>query len=187
MSKILVFDTETTGLPIMKGFNKYPDSSKTEFYDSSRIIELGYIIYENRIEVCRKNYLIKVPVPITNSHIHGITDKMVNESGHNMADVLDEFIFDIANCTLVAHNILFDAHVLMAECYRYNKMRLLRKLKQKDSVCTMNLAMIKLKLNHYPKLLVLYKKLNNCTIIQTHRAIDDVELCANCYFKLLDL
>ena len=47
--------------------------------------------------------------------------------------------------------------------------------------------MDKLKLEYYPKLVILYKKLNNCNIVQTHRAIDDVELCANCYFKLLDL
>ena len=46
MTKVLVFDTETTGLPIFNN-RDYHDPSLLEFYDSSRVIELGYIIYEN--------------------------------------------------------------------------------------------------------------------------------------------
>src|SRR5690348_2096127 len=56
----LFFDTETNGLPITKGFDKYYSARETKYYDNSRLLEIGYIIYNNKNkkikEVC---HLIK--------------------------------------------------------------------------------------------------------------------------------
>ena len=50
---IIVLDTETSGLPIQKKFNDYYDPIFTKYYDSSRIIEIGYIIYTHKQEEMR--------------------------------------------------------------------------------------------------------------------------------------
>lgn len=187
MTKVLVFDTETTGLPIFIN-RDYHDPSLLEFYDSSRVIELGYIIYENKVEICRKSSLIKtMNVNIENSHIHGITNKMVNKSGKNIITVLREFEKDIDGCVLIAHNVQFDTNVILSECHRYDITSLINKLSTIRKECTMAIAKDKFNMKRNVKLIDLYKYFNNNKIKQLHRAIDDVELCANCYFNLLKI
>ena len=44
ISSIIFLDTETTGIPIMEGYNKYYDPKELKYYKNSRIIELGYVI-----------------------------------------------------------------------------------------------------------------------------------------------
>lgn len=45
--KVILFDTETSGLPDNSlGFNKYHDYKKTEKYDSSRVVQLAMLVYE---------------------------------------------------------------------------------------------------------------------------------------------
>jgi len=187
MSNVLIFDTETTGLPIIKSFNVYNDPEELEYYNNSRVIEIAYIIYSpNNIEIKRKHFLIKPDgFEINNSNIHGITFDNANVNGLMMIDVLDEFEQDLDNVTLVAHNIAFDINVLISECYRYNKTLLINKLKLCDTRCTMKMAMKQLDVNFCIKLVLLHQYLYKQNIIQTHRALDDVKLCADCYFKMI--
>jgi DNA polymerase III epsilon subunit-like protein len=189
MANTLVFDLETTGLPITKSFNKYHQYNKLAYYNDSRIIEIGYIVFDSyNIEIKRKEFLIKLPnISITNSHIHGIIDDMCN-NGSNINDVLDEFENDLTvDMILVAHNILFDINVLLSECYRYNKHRLINKIKHLNYACTMDLAMKKLNFIHHPKLIILYQYLSGKKVIQDHRALSDVLLCSYCFFKIINL
>jgi DNA polymerase III epsilon subunit-like protein len=45
MKTIIVFDTETTGLPDKVGFDKNYPSWDIKKYNNSRIIQLGYSVY----------------------------------------------------------------------------------------------------------------------------------------------
>ena len=83
--KVLVFDTETTGLPL---FRVSPNESN--FKDWPYIVQLSYIIYdttENKI-VTTYNAIIKLPEDVTiseeTSNIHGITNGISQKSGFDI-------------------------------------------------------------------------------------------------------
>ena len=92
MNKLFI-DIETTGLPIRKGFNNYYEPSEIKYYDTSRMIEIGYIIYDNEKNRLKKiSHLIKHhdDIKINNSKIHGITQNHINKKGILIIDVLNE-------------------------------------------------------------------------------------------------
>jgi DNA polymerase III epsilon subunit-like protein len=187
-TNIMVLDTETTGLPILRSYNNYHCPSFTQYYNNSRIIEIGYIIYsETGEEILKRNFLIKPKnFEIKNSDIHGITNEMVNTDGININDMFMFFEDDLKTVkTMVCHNIKFDYNVLLSECYRYKKYILIDKIKNLDKECTMLMGKVFLKQKKNPKLQILYSHFNkDIEIIQTHRALDDSIMCANCYFNI---
>ena len=81
----------------------------------------------------------------------------------------------------------FDTNVILSECHRYDITSLINKLSTTRKECTMAIAKDKFNMKRNVKLIDLYKYFNNNKIKQLHRAIDDVELCANCYFNLLKI
>ena len=123
---ILVFDTETTGLPEEIRFT---DSSSLERWP--RIIQLSYILYNPvKMEI----------VPVTSSQqygddiikleglnkgdvipaesIHGITAEK-SLTGISIKDAIDNFINAFNRATsLVAHNIQYDVNVVCSELKR---------------------------------------------------------------------
>ena len=209
---ILIFDTETTGLPKFKKnmykkesnpFNDYHSPSQYKYYDGSRLIELGYLIYNsNRELILSKSILIKPDrFLIQNSNIHGIEHDFASQNGKVISEVLKEFAQDITSCnTLVAHNLPFDFHILLSECYRFvvntpngllssppEIQIIINKFKVMEKFCTMTDGMRIMNLTRRPKLSVLYQDLTKNTWEQKHRAEDDAKACAECYWKLLDI
>tara|TARA_B110000208_G_C11659028_1_gene390907 strand:- start:437 stop:1006 length:570 start_codon:yes stop_codon:yes gene_type:complete len=184
---ILIIDTETTGLPNRPSFNKYYNPMRYNHYDSSRLIEIGYIIYNEQGEKIKENsFLIKTNnFKIENSHIHGITQIDTDTNGIDIDDGLNKLNEDLQNIkVIVAHNLLFDINIILAECYRNENSDLIKTIKSKLGECSMKLAKKKFKLTKYPKLINLYEMLFNEKPIQEHRALSDCELCGKCYFKL---
>ena len=184
--KQFFFDLETTGFPIRKEYDKYYHPSKLEYYQDSRIIEIGYAIYEDKTLLFTKNFLIKPDnFEINNSHIHGITTTIANKDGLLIKDILDIIYNDLNNIEcILAYNISFDFNVLLSECYRYKHTDLIKTLLDIKCECIMKKAKIKLKQTKSLKLKDLYEKLFNESANQNHRALDDVHLCAKCYFHL---
>jgi len=177
---IMILDTETTGLPKERPFN--PNNPKA--YDGARMIELGYIIYdENNTEIKRFNKLIyHKRLSIKNSFIHGITQKMCYKKGESSEKVLDEFYEDLKNVDLlICHNISFDKNIILNEISRCNMSDLYNELFNKKTLCT--LEKTKELYGKRTKLSTWYKNLFNDDIIQNHRALDDVIMTSKCYFK----
>jgi DNA polymerase III epsilon subunit-like protein len=125
-SLILVFDTETTGLPEERRFT---DSSSLERWP--RIIQLSYILYNPvKMEIVPvtssqqygddiiKLEGLKEGDPIPAESIHGITAEK-SMAGISIKDAIDKFI-DAFNRTssLVAHNIQYDVNVVCSEIKR---------------------------------------------------------------------
>lgn len=185
--KVIVFDTETTGFPL--GRNVPPFMSGN--YSSARMIEIGYILMENNEIVKKVDHLIKHDefIELTNSYIHGITMDMLNVQGKKMTDVLSEFENDVKDVDrIISHNFKFDFSILMSEIYRhYPKFnKLLGYMYSKPSYCTMLHGMVYLQQRKWPKLRDLYLHLYPMTTYeQTHRALDDAEICAKCYLKMI--
>jgi len=120
--KVMVFDTETTGLP--KYMKHTPNQSNLDNWP--HIVQLSYIIYDTDTNQVLNitDHIIRVPdgVQITeeNSAIHGITQE-ISRQGIPLNVALDEFMVDFDNVDLiVAHNIEFDKKMLMVELYRAN-------------------------------------------------------------------
>ncbi len=183
----LFIDIETNGLPQCKSFGNYYDPSNLEYYDTSRIIEIAYIITDDKgnivKEVC---HLIKPQnFKINNSHIHGITFEKAKNEGVNLEDVINELKGNLFNINkIISHNINFDINVLLSECYRLNSEEVINKVNSITKDCTMKYGQEYMNVKKYPKLIELYKFLFNEEIIQDHRALADTILCKDCFFKM---
>ena len=87
---ILVFDTETTGLP-----KKY-NAPLTEFENWPRLVQLAYQSYNNTGELIEiKNYIVKPEgfiIPYSAEKVHGISTEKAIKEGVDLETVLNEFI-----------------------------------------------------------------------------------------------
>jgi DNA polymerase-3 subunit alpha len=184
---IMILDIETSGLPIVKRFNVYHNPKELQYYENSRLIELGYSIYSiDKVKISDTCNLVKPDTfTITNHHIHGITHQMASTKGlpiNVVLNILDKEIDYVG--AIVGHNIMFDVTIILSECYRYGFTNLLNKILQKELICTMKMGKQYLKIPRGPSLAVLHRTLFKKYITQTHRALDDVNLCAECYFYM---
>ena len=56
----LIFDIETTGLVKCEKFNLYPHFSDNEKYDTSRIVQIAWVVLDiNFKTIDKKSYIIK--------------------------------------------------------------------------------------------------------------------------------
>lgn len=185
----LIFDTETTGLPLRYG-HKFAPPTDTYSYDNARLIEIAYIIVNDEKNIIKKvNHLVKYDdiINITNYNIHGIDNMMVEKSGKTIDYVFNEFATDLKDVnTLVAHNINFDINILLSECYReHDKYKdLINEIKYKNKYCTMLEGKKHMKKSKWPKLKELHEFIFNTEWVQSHRALDDTETCMKCYFSM---
>ena len=116
--KILIFDTETTGL-------SPKDTSLYQTNSWPYVVQFSFIMFNtvsNKIEM-NQDYIIKIPKEISiskeNTKIHGITKQKCNKQGLYMKDILEIFKIALDKCDfLVAHNISFDKKMLMVEAIR---------------------------------------------------------------------
>lgn len=195
----LIYDLETTGLPLTESFNKfYPfiDNSK---YDSSRIVQIAWKIVGKSPQFKAmqfRNYVIKRDgFNIRNSEFHGITNERSDSEGVNFAEVMKIFRKDLMECTtIVAHNLSFDYNVLLNHLHRYELNDMITELQDKDQFCTMinsvDVLKIPMRSNRYikyksPSLAELHMHYFNKSVDNAHDAYYDVEACANCMCKLL--
>jgi|APFre7841882793_1041355.scaffolds.fasta_scaffold00766_5 DNA polymerase III epsilon subunit-like protein len=201
--KIIVFDTETSGLP---GMGK-----------QTTIVQFSYVIYDSeRNEVIKEvDQIIRQPfgfiIPEDSIRIHGITNEMCENNGVDLMNILNEFILDTRDCyRIVGHNVKFDVRMMVSS---------LRDL-QKDIIHATNCKNIERKINYienhmipklyctmlhgtdrcklpknskyglsmtsykFPKLSELHIKLfGNCPD-GLHNALVDVKACLNCYIEM---
>ena len=120
--KVIVFDTETTGL--IPGYN-------TSLYDTKKypyIVQLSWLLFDvdNDKLVNVGDYIIKLPPGETISDevakIHGITNEIMKTKGVPVMHALQSFVNDLKQARVcVAHNIKFDKRMIRVEFAR-NKM-----------------------------------------------------------------
>ena len=206
MKTIIVFDTETTGLPDRAGFDKNYPAWDTRRYNNSRIIQLGYAVYtlsgfmlsENMFYIKPAGWLISKE----SEKIHGITQEVCEKKGIPIRDALRLFEKDLEGCVLVVgHNAVFDKHIVASESWRCCFDSFAVKVENMPCVCTMRAAkpICKLPLSaaqqkyaqpseyKFPRLSELHKYLFGSEPVIQHDALEDVKATARCYFELKKL
>ncbi len=196
--KVLIFDTETTGLPI----GRNPSIFDTDKWP--HIIQLSYIVYDtNELElVTCKDYVIKLDDSVEISResidIHGITRMMSKRKGVDLSIALNNFNQALKSCDwVVGHNISFDKRMIMVES---NRLKIPQYFTNYDGTgkkeyCTMKNTIDLCQIaaisrtgevyHKYPKLQELHEYLFNTKAKGTHDSMGDVLICMRCYGKLV--
>ena len=115
MTKVILFDTETTGLPKIRqnalmAKDVWPD-----------LVSLSYYVYESNILVKKVDTIIKPEgwyIPEESVVFHKITQEIANEKGAYLQTVLEDFAEDIKGAKIiVAHNLYFDKNFIFNAMY----------------------------------------------------------------------
>jgi DNA polymerase-3 subunit alpha len=112
--RVIVFDTETTGLP------KLNNVSAKKMQDNwPHIVSISWMVLENDVPIHARSYIVKPhgwTITAESVMIHGITHEQAVKEGRELQFVIDEFICE-AYDLLLAHNLYFDENVLVNAIY----------------------------------------------------------------------
>ena len=205
--RILVFDTETTGLPKSKIIN--PEALQLW----PHIVQFSYIIYDTVLNdiVESSDSIIKMPenviIPEESIKFHGITDEISLLKGVEIDAILNEFFYHLRNVDeLIGHNVSFDINMVKVELlrliysdnfqnekkeYKYN-LHFLNNFKNisctlQDSIELCNIkALTKYGKEYlkYPKLVELHYKLFEMTPNNLHNSFNDILVTLRCFMKM---
>ena len=195
--KILVLDTETTGLPLEK---------KPSIFDYTKwphIIQLSYILYDtnNNTIMCLHDHIISIdkdaPLSDESITIHGITRKISENNGINIKDALVIFNICLNKADIIiGHNLVFDKNILIVESLR-NKVPqyFIVENKEKAEYCTMRKGKGRCKIivkppqgdpyYKFPSLLQLHQHLFEVKPKGLHNSLVDVLICLRCYYFMV--
>lgn len=203
---VIIFDTETNGLPKTKiinpeTLNKWP-----------HIVQFSYILFDTDSSQIIKVFdeIVKIPEEQTIDdkcvELHGITKEISIEQGKSIVNVLNEFFQDVSSSDqLIGHNISFDINMLKIELLRlinstntesYSHKQQLYSISYKKKIyCTMknsiNLCKIEVPSKNggvyfkYPKLIDLFKHLFQQEPNHLHNSLNDILVTLRCFYKMV--
>jgi DNA polymerase III subunit epsilon len=133
--RILYFDTETNGLPKVRG------GATTDVNNHPIIVEIAWQIWDGNTCVKKRTCLLKPEADVVwnmdSAAIHKIFKQTALAQGYPPADVLAEFRTDAQWCdVLIAHNLAFDLPVLKCSYLRLDPATTFEWLPPKQ-ICTM--------------------------------------------------
>jgi DNA polymerase III epsilon subunit-like protein len=167
---------------------------------TSSIIQLGYIIYDDKFnEIKKVNKFIKNrDVEKRLFMIHGISIDYLNEHGCEFSNVIEEFLYDLYNCNaIIGHNVSSDMRHIKSnmekycDCYYLDDNELFRihdPFNGKQFYDTMITGKIVMNSKKNAKLEDLYSYLFPGNIMENaHDALYDCKITADCCFKMMDI
>tara|TARA_Y100000992_G_scaffold209917_1_gene144015 strand:+ start:378 stop:1007 length:630 start_codon:yes stop_codon:yes gene_type:complete len=187
--RVLVFDTETTG--VVPKF--YLPLDKMPY-----IVQFAFIVYDTDTHetIQMYNKLVKLPenvnIPEGASNVHGILKEHCQKDGIPIARVIQDFRDSYSTAdVVVAHNIQFDNRMVMLECER---LKIKNFLVEEISYCTMKnsvkitkiITENKLGEKYYksPKLSELHQHFFGYIPKNLHDALTDILICLRCFIML---
>lgn len=206
--RVLVFDTETTGLPQSKIIS--PDTLKLW----PHIVQFSYVIYDTDANdmVVSSDNIVKVGKDVVISEgsieLHGITKEISQTRGIDIIEIINVFCNHLHSIdVLVGHNVMFDIAMVKVELLRliYNDMSDDKSINYKNNLydlsnfkniyCTLQnsieLCAIKKtdkfgkEYNKYPKLVELHKYLFHIVPNNLHNSFNDILITLRCYIKMV--
>jgi len=209
--KVLIFDTETTGLP--KNNKIIP--SVENIQEWPYIVQISWLYYDT--DTCQligeSDNIIKLPentiISQESTNIHKITNQMCKTKGQKMCKVLEEFMERLTSADLiVAHNMEFDHKMLQVEALRVlinygedqpgweSKLmqwhnivsckKLFCTMQQTVDICKIQAVSPKTgrKYVKFPTLAELHDFYFGCKPTNLHNALVDVIVCLRCFHML---
>jgi len=185
---LMVFDTETTGLPSRnRKIREDPGSWP-------RLVEVGWVLCTGEgCIISEESHLIfpsGFEIPDQAFRIHGISTGIARETGIECGIALERFCCAAQQADFfVAHHLAYDIRIIISELIRIQKRSLLPTI---PGICTMRSSVQFCKIpGRYkkglrnPSLSYLYSSLFQTPIPSAHRALDDARSCAACLFDLI--
>lgn len=187
---ILIFDTETTGLP--KNYNAPPSDSE----NWPRVVQIAWQLHDyDGALVQHASYIIRpegFTIPFEAEKVHGISQERALAEGIPLADAMEKFEKAIIQATYFAgHNLDFDLSILAAEWFRLNKGEFPQRptLDTKSDAVTEFCAIPGGKNGRYkwPTLGELYFKLFGTDFEKAHNAAFDIAANGRALFELIKM
>lgn len=189
MSLIIVYDTETTGLPLFKEPSDHPDQP--------HIVQLAAAMVDTdtRKTVSSIDVIIKPngwTIPEEMTAIHGISNELANDVGVDLKKILPVFLKMASGRLRVAHNESFDARMIRIAQHKLNHLFSeddLENWKTGLGFCTMwkSKKYTQLPKNKHPRLEEAYRHFFGVDFENAHNAMADVNACKAVYFAIKDL
>jgi DNA polymerase III epsilon subunit-like protein len=207
--KILIFDTETTGLPKSKYINP------TTLNEWPHIVQFSSLVYDtNKNDIINLqndivNFDENIIIPEESSKIHGITNEIASDSGIDIQTIFGKFFDNLSKVDmLVGHNIEFDINIIKVELLRLihknngNNQHNVNKFKEQlNSICKYKHIHCTMRENinfcgieqiskqgkpyfKFPKLVQLHEKIFNATPKNLHNSLNDILVTLRCYVYL---
>lgn len=185
MTKILVFDTETNGLPISW------QADVSDISNWPRVIELAWELFDGTGKTITKRSSMVIPDGWTLPkdgfwEEHGYDMETLALEGELMPDVLNSFLASVQLAdVMVAHNMSFDYPVINCEMLRYGK-----RAKRVKTYCTKleSADICGIKDGHgqnkWPTLGEAYAFFTGKEPLGAHHAAADVQMCKEVYLHL---
>ena len=185
----LIFDTETTGLPLDK------NAPLTNFDNWPRVVQIAWQIHDEKGKFVKaENHIIKPEgfiIPINASMVHGISTERALNVGENLNDVLDIFLNALKEVKyVVGHNVAFDLNVTACEYLRVKNINPFRGMNIIDTCTEKTAEFCKLpgglgRKFKRPKLSEIHHLLFNEGFDMAHNASADVEATARVFLELV--
>ncbi len=184
---LMVFDTETTGLPSRN--RKIRDDP----FSWPRLVEAGWVLCTGDGGIISEESFLITPsgfeIPDQAFRIHGISTGFARDTGIECETALERFCTAAQQADFfVAHHLAFDIRIILSELIRIKKRDLLPTI---PGICTMRSSVKYCKIpGRYkkglrnPSLAYLYSSLFEIPVPCAHRALDDARTCAACMFDL---
>ncbi len=185
----LFFDVESNGKP-----RKW-SAPATDTFNWPRMVQIAWQFYDNKgILQEAEDYIIKpegFEITGESEHFHKISTERARAEGAELEMVLKRFSEVIRKAKyVVAHNMKFDGNVVGAEMARKE---INHTLFYSERFSLMEEATYFCKIPgpggrfKWPTLMEVYIKLNKARYADANNAKIDVQACANCFFKLVEM
>jgi len=187
---ILIFDTETTGLPLnynapLSDFNNWP-----------RVVQIAWQLHDFSGKLIHRGNRIVRPdgfsIPYNAEKVHGISTDRALREGIPLDDVLGEFLTDVSSAKYIAgHNIEFDLNITgceilrLGQANRLTERHIIDTKEQSTDFCAIPGG--KGGRFKWPTLTELHKKLFGVPFNEAHDAAYDVDATSRCFFELIRL
>ncbi len=192
MKLIMIYDFETSGLPIYEIPSEDPSQPHT--------VQVGAILVDADTHEVKEeiNVIVKPDgwiIPDDVAAIHGITTEQALAEGIPEKQVTEQFLEMWRKCQLrVAHNENFDARIARIMLKRFFDDVVAEEFKAGERACTGLLAkpvMQMLPKNKYgykmPKLIEAYQHFMGKPLEGAHNAMNDARACMEIFWKLQEL
>jgi DNA polymerase-3 subunit epsilon len=183
MKTVLIYDTETTGLPVWKE----PSGSVNQ----PHLVQLGATLVdvETQLVIASMDVIIKPDgwvIPDEVAAIHGITTEKALAVGIPEKLALEMFLAMRADAERVAYNKTFDQRIIRIAAKRYLDEAAQEKWAIKeDHHCAMQMARKDIG-GKQPPLIEAYKHYTGKELESAHSAMADTLACKDVYFSIIN-